>query len=262
MTDLFDRHLRAVRRDRAARIGPDLFLFNRAFDETLDRLRDVSRAFDRALLLGCPSPDWPRRLSAIARHVDVLDPGALFAAGAGGAQLEEDRHDFGIAQYDLCVAIGTFDTVNDLPFTLAQIARALNPDAPLIGAIAGGDSLPVLRSSLIEAGRREGRIVARAHPRIEPSALARLLAAAGFDMPVVDVDRVRIRYHDFDGLVRDLRSMAATAVLAQRPPPMRKSELDSARSAFLAQVSEGRVEEIVEILHFLAWTHQSRQAAC
>jgi hypothetical protein len=259
--DLFDRQLRALRRDRAARIGPELFLLARAFDECLDRLRDISRPFGRALLLGCPSAEWPRRLGAIAAEVDVLDPGTLFAQNAGGAQVEEDHHDFGERRYDLCLAIGTLDTVNDLPLALQLLRRSLRTDAPLIGAIAGGNSLPALRASLIEAGRTEGKVVARTHPRIEPASLAQLLGAAGFAMPVVDVDRVRLRYADLGTLVRDLRGMAATAVLAERPPPLSKVDAKQAHKAFSAQATDGRTEEIVEILHFIAWTQQSQIAA-
>jgi SAM-dependent methyltransferase len=253
-TELFDRRLRAIRRDRAARIGPDLFLFDRAFDECLDRLGDLARRFDRAMLIGCPSADWPARLADIAGKVDVFDPGALFAAQAGGKPIEEDRHDFGAGQYDLCVAVGTLDTVNDLPLALRLIGRALRPDAPMIGAMAGGNGLPTLRASLIEAGRQRGRIVARIHPRIEPATLAQLLSAAGFTMPVVDLDRVRLRYGSFDALIRDLRSMGATSALAGPPPPMSRTEARQARKAFEAQADEGRIEEVVEILHFLAWT--------
>jgi len=259
--DLFHRKLRALRRDRAARIGPELFLFDRAFDECLDRLRDIARPFGRALLLGCPSAEWPRRLGDMAAEVDVLDPGALFAVRAGGTLVEEDRHDFGEGRYDLCVAIGTLDTVNELPLALQLLRRSLKPDAPLIGAIAGGNTLPTLRASLIEAGRAEGKVVARAHPRIEPASLGQLLSAAGFAMPVVDVDRVQLRYKDLDALVHDLRGMAATAVLAGTRTPLSKVGAAQARLAFSARAKDGRTEEIVEILHFIAWTQQSQVSA-
>lgn len=252
--DLFDRRLRALRRDRAARAGPESFLFDRAFEDCLDRLRDISRRFERVLLLGCPSPDWPRRIRDLATEVEVVDPGTLFAGQVGGTQVDEDRYDFGEARYDLCLAIGTLDTVNDLPLALQLIRRSLQSDSPLIGAMVGGNSLPALRASLIEAGRAEGRIVARAHPRIEPASLAQLLVAAGFVMPVVDVDRVRLRYESLDALVRDLRAMAATSVLAERPPALSKIGARRARHAFAERGEQGRTEEIVEILHFLAWT--------
>jgi NADH dehydrogenase [ubiquinone] 1 alpha subcomplex assembly factor 5 len=243
-----------LRRDRAAMLGPELFLFERAFEDCFDRLRDIPRSFKRALLLGCPSPEWPGRLKPYVHGVEVCDPGRLFAAQAGGEQVEEDHHDYGEKRFDLCVAIGTLDTVNDLPIALQLIGRSLRPDSPLIGAIAGGDSLPALRASLIEAGRAEGSVFARTHPRIEPASLAQLLGAAGFKMPVVDVDRVRLRYKDLDALVHDLRAMAATAVLAERPPPISRQAAKLTRAAFSARAVEGRTEETIEILHFIAWT--------
>ena len=252
-SDLFDRRLRALRRDRAARIGPDLFLYDRAFDECLDRLGDIMRPFGRCLLIGCPSPDWPHRLRAIAREIEAVDPGSLFAAAAGGRQVEEDRFDFGEDRYDLAIAIGTLDTVNQLPLALKLINRALRPDSPFIGAMAGGNSLPALRSSLIEAGRAEGRVVARTHPRIEAATLAGLLSAAGYTMTVVDVDRVTLRYSGLDSLARDLRAMGANSMLADRPPTLTRREFEAAANAFARLGSGGRTEEQVEILHFLGW---------
>lgn len=260
VTDLFDRKLRALCRDRAARIGPELFLLDRAYDECLDRLGDIARPFERALLLGCASTEWPTRLRSIAETVSVRDPGYLFATQAGGIQVEEDRFDFGEGEYDLCVALGTLDTVNDLPLALQLIRRGLRPDGLLIGAVAGGNSLPALRSSMIEAGRVEGRIVARVHPRIEAPSFAGLLTAAGFVMPVVDIDRVQLRYKSLDALVRDLRAMGSTSILANRAPPLTKAGLQLARNAFSALGRDGRTEETVEILHFLGWNQLSQQA--
>lgn len=252
--DLFDRHLRALRRDRAARIGPEMVLYDRAFQDCLERLRDIHRRFGRALLIGCPTPEWPEQLRGIVDSIDVVDPGSDFSHAAAGIQVEEDRHDFGEDRYDLCVAIGTLDTVNDLPLALQLVKRSLRKDAPFIGAIAGGNSLATLRASLIEAGRASGRIVARSHPRIDPSSLAQLLTSAGFAMPVVDVDRVTLRYPDLWGLIRDLRSMGATSVLNQRPPAFTKSEAFELTRAFSGAQADDRTEEIVEILHFLGWS--------
>lgn len=244
-----------MRRDRAARSGLELLLHDRAFEECLDRLRDVARSFDRCLLIGCPSPDWPRRMGEVAREIDVVDPGLLFAAAAGGRQVQEDRFDFGEDRYDLVLGVGTLDTVNDLPLALKLIQRALRRDAPMIGALAGGNSLPALRASLIEAGRAEGRVVARTHPRIDASSLARLLSGAGFAQPVVDVDRVTLRYSALADLVRDLRAMGASSMLADRPPPLSRREFVAAAQAFEMLGNGGRTEEQVEILHFLGW-HQ------
>jgi len=257
--DLFDRKLRTIRRDRAARIGPDLFLLDRAFDECLDRLRAIAVPMKRILLIGCPSPSWPDRLAEFG-SVDAIDPGPAFARQAGGVSADEDRYDFGESRYDACVAVGTLDTVNELPLALHMIHRALTPGGLLIGAMAGGNSLPTLRSALIEGDRLDGRAIARTHPRVEAASLAGLLTAAGFQMPVVDVDRVGLRYSCLGDLVRDLRAMGATNILGQRPPPFSKSAAARAAEAFALAGSAGRTEEFVEILHFLGWGEYSRQA--
>jgi NADH dehydrogenase [ubiquinone] 1 alpha subcomplex assembly factor 5 len=252
--DLFDRHLRALRRDRAAQIGPRMFLYDRTFDDCLERLQGISRRFETALLIGCPSPEWPHRLRTIVKELDIVDPGKVFAHAADGKHAEEDRFDFGEDRYDLCIAIGTLDSVNDLPLALRLIGRALRSDAPFMGAIAGGNSLATLRASLIDAGRATGRIIGRTHPRIDPSSLGQLLAAAGFNMPVVDIDRVTLRYEKLDDLVADLRSMGTTSVLAERAPTFTRSEAALLHATFAQAGEGGRTAEVVEILHFLGWS--------
>jgi hypothetical protein len=258
--ELFDRKLRALRRDRAARMGPELFLLDRAFDDCLDRLRGFGLQVGRALLIGCPSPEWPERLRSFAGAIDIVEPGERFAAVAGGIAADEDRHDFGEGEYDLCVAVGTLDTVNELPLALHMIQRSLAPGGLLIGAVAGGNSLPALRAAFIDADRLQGQVAARTHPRIEAASLAGLLASAGFTMPVVDVDRVTLRYSSLGDLVRDLRAMGATGVLSQRAP-LSKGAARRAAEAFEKAGSNGRTEEQVEILHFLGWSQFSRQSA-
>jgi SAM-dependent methyltransferase len=254
--DLFDRRLRTLRRDRAARLGPELILHERAFAECLDRLGDVRRGFRSALLVGVPDPAWVDRLRAHAAAVEALDPGTLFAAAAGGTRADEDAHDFGTARFDLVVAVGTLDTVNRLGPALQAIRRAMLPDSPFLGALAGGDSLPALRRAMLAADRLTGPAAARTHPRIEPSALAGLLGAAGFVMPVVDVDRVTLRYASLSALVGDLRAMGASNMLNERAPPRGRAWASLAAAAFAAEAADGRTEERIDLLHFLGWTPQ------
>jgi len=252
--DLFDRHRRALVRDRAARNGVELFLHERAFAECLDRLGGIQRRFERALLIGVPDPDWVVRLEGVAQSVAGLDPGCVFATAAGGTHAEEDRHDLGTARFDLIVAVGTLDTVNDLGTALAAIRRALCPDSPFIGALAGGDSLPALRRAMLAADQLTGPAAARTHPRIAPATLAGLLAAAGFVMPVVDVDRVTLRYASLAALVRDLRAMGASNMLGQRAAPRGRHWANLAAAAFAAAAVDERTEERIDLIHFLGWS--------
>lgn len=253
MAILFDMELRAIRRDRAARQGPELFLFERLFDDCLERIALVRRRFERALLIGCPDAGWSVRLRELVDEVEIVDPGALFAASAGGRKIVEDAWEPRSAAYDLVLAFGTLDTVNDLPRALRSIRQSMQPEALLIGAVSGGDTLPQLRAAMRAADRAMGGASAHVHPRIEASSLAPLLSAAGFAMPVVDVDRIQASYASLERLVRDLRAMGATNVLAGRSRrPLTRAALAEARQSFAAAGDDDRTVEFYEILHFAA----------
>lgn len=246
-------HLRALRRDRAARIGPELFLFERVFADCLERIELVQRRFERALLIGSPDPRWPARLSGLADRVDVRDPGGSFARGAGGETIVEDAWE-PPATYDLVLAIGTLDTVNELPLALQLIRHAMRADGLFIGAVSGGDTLPQLRAAMRAADAATGIAAPHVHPRIEAAALAPLLSGAGFVRPVVDVERIPVAYRSFDQLVADLRAMGATNILSERPRWLGKAPRATASTHF-SEAGEGkRTTEIFEILHFAAWT--------
>jgi hypothetical protein len=215
----------------------------------------VQRRFGKALLIGSPDAGWPQRLQRMVCEVRIYDPGPLLAELAGGQPVVEDQWTAEGAAYDLVVAVGTLDTVNDLPRALASIRTAMRADALLIGAISGGDTLPQLRAAMRAADHVTGEARPHVHPRIEASALAPLLSAAGFKMPVVDVDRVAVAYRSFDRLVGDLRAMGTTNLLTDRPRrPLGRAAREAAVVSFTAAGDGERTVETFEILHFAAWT--------
>jgi len=247
--------LRALRRDRAFRRGPELFLSERAFADCLDRIGLIRRRFRTALLIGCADPSWVDRLGEFADRIDTLDPGPCFARAAGGVATIEDEFAAEASAYDLCVAVGTLDTVNDLPQALARIRLALSPGAFFLGAMAGGDTLPQLRAAMRAADAVRGEAAPHVHPRIEPAALAALLSAAGLTNPVVDVDRVQVSYETLTRLIHDLRAMGSTSILTQRSRrSLSKAEWRAAAAAFVAARQGDRTTETFEILHVAAWT--------
>jgi hypothetical protein len=236
-----------MRRDRARRIGPELFLHERAFADCLERIALVQRRFRSALLIGCVDPDWPVRLGAFAERVEAL-------------RSLKDGRSFKPGHFDVCLSIGELDTVDDLPAVLLAIRASLAADALFIGAIAGGHTLPQLRGAMRAADLIDGAAVPHVHPRIEASALAPLLGSAGFVNPVVDIDRVRVSYASLDRLVADLRAMGATNVLHSRSRrTMSKAARTAAVEAFAAAGADGRTEEVFEILHFAAWMGSAPQ---
>lgn len=249
--------VRELRRDRAARLGTILFAYERAFDDISERLEEVNRRFESALLVGTPDPSWPDKLGRRAGRVTAIEPGAVLAKAAGALHVREEDAEFPPAHFDLCVAVGTLDTVGDLPGMLMRIRSWLRPDSLLIGAIPGGDTLPQLRAAIRAADGVLGGASPHVHPRIEASALGHLLTAAGFAMPVVDVDRMPVAYPTLSRLVADLRGMAVTNVLRARARPLNRSAFAAAENHFKGCGDGGRTVETFEILHFAAWTPKS-----
>ena len=220
-------------------------------DDLLDRLDSVKRPFKRALDLGCLDGRIAQALRA--RGIDTMsaDPGFGFAERAGGVQCDEDRLPFADGSFDLVIACGGLDQVNDLPGALVLIRRALRPDGLFLGAFVGAGSLPRLRAALLSA---QARAVARIHPQIDVRSAGDLLARAGFTLPVADGERVLVRYSGLFPLLADLRGMAATNLLTGPVLPLGRAAFVSASELFAeAADPDGKTGEAIEIVYLLGW---------
>jgi len=240
---LFDPQALAARRARAERQGARTFLAERVIEELAERLTLVSRRFGRGLLVGCPDPALAAPLGRVAEQL-LLAPGL------------DELPAFPPGSLDLLMVLGELDTADELPALLRVVRHLLAPEALFIGAFPGNDNLPVLRAAMLAADRAQGGGIApRLHPRIAAAGFAGLLQDAGFDLPVVDVDRVRLRYRSFDDLVADLRGMGGSNALAGRSRrPLGRTALAAARAAFAAAGSDEGTIETIELVQFTAWT--------
>ena len=196
------------RLDRAwARAGADPgadFLLRRAAEDLVDRVGVVKRRFALAADLGAPGPHGAAALAACGQVDGVVRLAPTLASlGAGDflrAVGDVERLPLADGRFDLAVSLLALQTVNDLPGALIQMRRALAPDGLAVVALLGGDTLTELRQSLTLA---ESEILGGAAPRVAPfvelRALGALAQRAGLALPVVDLDRVAVRYADIFG---------------------------------------------------------------
>jgi SAM-dependent methyltransferase len=251
----FDRRLRRLRRDRAARsdagVNP---LLQRMAEDLIERLGLVTRRFDRALDLGTGPGLLAAALRERGMEVASCDAGTLFSAG--GEQCDEDRLPFPPGSFDLVVSVGTLDSVNDLPGALIQVRRLLRPDGLFLGAFVGAGSLPILRGALAAADEAEQRPASpRLHPQIDLRAAGDLLTRAGFALPVADDEPLTVRYSSLPQLVADLRSLAWTNLLSTRSrDPFGRLGYAAAQAGFAAAAdADGKVSEQFRIIHLSGW---------
>ena len=267
--NLFDRDLLARRLDRALKSpvpGAD-FLRARAAEELSDRLTLVQREFGDAAEIGSAGPHGYFALAARrgARSTLRFAPTALSAAltDAPGGVADLERAPLPPLSLDLVASLLALQFVNDLPGVLIQLRQALRPDGLLIGALAGGDTLTELRQSLTIA---ESEITGGAAPRVIPfvdvRAMGGLLQRAGLALPVVDADRVVVRYGDIFSLMRDLRSFGATNMLTARSrKPLGRALLLRAQEIYAERFadSDGRLRATFEMLWISGWAPHASQ---
>lgn len=258
--DIFDRGLRARQRDRMmAHFADHDFLYRVMLDELLDRLADVQRDLPEVLVIGCPDGSVRAALEATGKKVVCTDPGFAAARAQGGVQAEEDALPFADDSFDLIIACGTLDSVNDLPGALILMRRILRPDGLLLAAFTGAGTLPRLRAALM-AGEGD-RPAQHIHPQVDVRAAGDLLSRAGFAMPVADSETLTVRYGDILRLMHDLRGMGAGNVLASHPPALRRQALTEASQHFAAAADpDGRTAEEMAILYLSGWKPDPSQA--
>ena len=264
---IFDRNLLRVRQRRARAVGAATFLVDWVAVEMAERLSAVLRRFDRAVDLGTPTDALRRALGAGGSVGSIVaaepDAGRLDATWPRIAA-DEEALPFAAAALDLVVSGLSLQFVNDLPGTLIQIRRALKPDGLLMAALIGGDSLAELREAFAVA---ESEIEGGISPRVAPFAdlrdIGALLQRAGFALPVVDSDRLTVRYDSVLALMHDLRRMGATNALSER----RRAPLKRATLARLEEIyaqrfadADGRLRASFEIVWLSGWVpHESQQ---
>ena len=252
--NLFDRYARRLRRDRALRIGGLPFIHERAFLELLDRLGDVRRGFDRTLLIGCLQADWRKRLEARVGEVFIAEPSPVAARACGGIVADEDRLPFADGSFDLVICVGTLDSVDDLPGALLLARRILNPGGLFLAAMSGAGGLSQLRTAMLAADALGGGAAARMHPAIDVRTAGDLLARAGLEILLADVEVIDVTYETLTALVADLRAHGATNCLVRRSRmPLTRAAFAAASAEFARLGTSGRTTEQIQIVYLSGW---------
>jgi len=269
---LFDQSLLRRRLERAARRdGFAGFLRDRAADDACDRLLTILRHFPLAVELGCRDRALIRALfsgpaGGSIRTLIELDLVEAFARPAAPLGLvgDPERLPLADASVDLVVSLLVLQWTNDLVGALIQIRRILKPDGLFIGALFTGSTLTELRQVLLEA---EAEVTGGASPRVAPFAdgpdLAGLAQRAGLALPVVDIDRITVRYDHPLRLMADLRAMGETSVLRDHARrPLRRDVLARACQLYAERFSDpdGRIRATFEISTLTGWApHPDQQ---
>jgi len=267
---IFDRRAARWRRARVLEnSGAHDFLLRRAASDIVARLSEINRNFALAVDLSSTGA-----FAAAANAFPEGKIGTLVNAAEAerlaqrlptpALVADEEALAFANGRLSLVVSLLALHRVNDVPGALIQIRRALMPDGLFIGAVFGGETLKELRECFAAA---ELETTGGVSPRVAPFAdlrdLGGLLQRAGFALPVTDVDRATVTYPDARALMRELKGMGESNIMAERRRSfLRRDTLDRVAALYAERFStpEGRVTATFDIVYLAGWApHPSQQ---
>ena len=183
---------------------------------------------------------------------------------------EESKLPFPDGTFDLVLSSASMHWVNNLPGLLAEAKRVLKSDGCLIFAMVGGSTLSELRSSLVLAEmERDGGVSTHVGPFVDFADVGTLLTSAGFTLPTVDIDTIKLAYPNAMVLMEHLQRMGEGNACASRR--MDRISADAFLSAacvydemYKLEVDGGvyddrSIEASVQIIFAIGWTPDESQ---
>jgi len=273
---VFDNDQRVIRRMRAfkrcRKSGGPAFFTQRCANDAAERLQDIARVFQNALIIG-PAEFWPTLANQLPHdkhpkqvHLcyDMHDDIGAQSNQPFDSFHKDDALPFEAGQYDLIISCLSLHSVNDLPGGLMNMRHILAPDGLIMASIFGGDSLCELRRSFyaVEAAQLGG-MSPRIFPMVDFSQAAALLQRAGLALPVVDTDRFTVHYNTLEKLVSDLRDQGETNILtARNKKPLSANFMKNLEKNYRSQSThrDKKLPASFEILWLTGWApHESQQ---
>jgi SAM-dependent methyltransferase len=188
------------------------------------------------------------------------------AHGPGGAVdviLDEEALPFAPESLDAVIAGPGLELLNDLPGALVQMRRVLKPDGLLLAVLLAGETLSELRQAwLVAESELSGGVTPRVAPFADVRDLGSLLQRAGFALPVVDADRLTVRYPEALSLMRELKAMGLANALSSRSlKPVGRNLLLRAASIYddVFADPDGRVRATFELITLTGWAPAESQ---
>jgi NADH dehydrogenase [ubiquinone] 1 alpha subcomplex assembly factor 5 len=303
----FDRAFKVLQRDGAARAakawrnaGDDVVDYDYFRQEIgrrlVDRLDDIKReyGFPLALDIGAGSGTLHQLICSDdafdgvggiggVRKLVQLDSSAEMLLRDEGMPVEgcdrcgtyrmvadeECKLPFPDGTFDLVISSIALHWVNELPALFSEIKRVLKPDGCFIFAMIGGTTLPELRASLVMAEmEREGGVSPHVGPFVELSDVGGLISGAGFSLPTIDVDTIKVAYPNAMVLMEHLQRMGeSNACINRRQRTAGDTFLASAciyDEIFKLETVDGLEEESIEasvqVIYAIGWSpHESQQ---
>lgn len=258
---IFNRQGIAQKRARAAAdFAAHDFLIRNTAQMLLDRLNDILRPFENILVIGSHCGLMREMLTDMGQDRDSVTVIDLAENYGADILADEEALPFAAQQFDCVISHLSLPFVNDVPGVLAQVNYSLKPDGLFLATTLGVNTLVNVQAAMMQA---DIDLYQGAHARVGPfidiADAAALMQRAGFALPVIEQDSIRVLYRDFNKLMHDLRGMAWSSPQAGRGRVKGSKRYFDAVDRILKTPKEQSFEVGFDVLTLTGWAPSENQ---
>ncbi|HLD95016.1 MAG TPA: class I SAM-dependent methyltransferase [Alphaproteobacteria bacterium] len=195
MDQIFSSHRTLLKRFRISSLQEAPFCLLQEVTKTLqERLAFVKKPFNKALLLG---PLGKEVIDFNITQDQVVSSPEILC--------------FSPNSFDLALSVFDLSVTNDVPGLLAQVYDCLRPNGLFTGVLLGTKSFQEIRTNLYTLEETLcGRIYPRFDPLVHPSTIVELFVRMPWELPVVDVQDLSLRFLTLQDFISHQRSLGMT----------------------------------------------------
>ena len=215
-------------------------LFDMLAQNTIDRLKDMNRSFEKIAVIGACS----NRLKTYFKDTQI-----------DHKLIEKD--------YDLIICDHYLHALNQVPEFLMAAHAALKPDGLFLASSYGAMSFSELKQSFLQA-EMQANLPIKSHisPFLDLETAGALMQKIGFQLPVVDTELQELHYAKVEDLFEELKTLGETNYLTIRHPGMMGKNLYKTMKEHYQnhyKTEKGKIYATIEVLNICGWKRHENQ---
>ena len=228
-----------------------------------ERIIELDKNFEMVLDLGSHSGELSKILNNNSKIKKIIQSELSIKLAKNAKKInssiincDEENLPFKPNVFNAVISSMSLHWVNNFNNLLKNIKNILKSDGLILANFLGGETLNELKKVLISAETEIlGGTSLRVSPFVDIKSVGSLLQSAGFNMPVVDSDKIIVTHKSIINLLKDLRNMAENSSLNYKVIPLRRDVLKRADEIYKNKffTFNKRIVSSFDLITMIAW---------